>query len=256
MHHNVTIQALDSRILLRPEATAEMPAAVSAALLALEASRPGTLDDPTPATTIAEAIEAIGWSASWDGGESADVTTDYWLRVPLAGLLAWADAMQPFVAPGTFILLAIGDGTSALLLDEGHDDRPLAGTELEALQAALAALKRHGAICGRPPAWDFNRAARSIARIRTPLRAAERTELYTCIEAWDRAWQSSILLSGGMFHWPLEWRWCGDLSLLLAELRAAGLLVRHNGRTGGSIWLVPHSAPGRLQALREERNEP
>ncbi len=158
--------------------------------------------------------------------------------------------------PGSFILLAIGDGTAALLCDVGHDDQPLKGTELEALQTALDELGRQGAICGRPPAWNFERATRSIARIRTPLRAAERTELYTCIQAWDKAWRPSILLCGGMLRTFFEWRWRGDLALLLAELRTAGLLVRYNGSPAGAIWLVPHSAPGRLPSLAEEPGEP
>jgi hypothetical protein len=256
MHHNVTFKVLDSALHLRPNAAPALIGAVNVALLASEKRQLGTLDDATPAQTVAAAIEAAGWLVSWDSPELARLATADWLRVPLAGLVAWAEAVRPFLAPGSFLLLAIGDGTSALLLDETHDDQPLPVTELEALATVLTALGRRGAICGRPPAWDFARAARSIARIRTPLRAAERTELYTCIEAWDRAWRPSILLSGGMFRWPLAWRGRGDLALLLAELRAAGLLVRHNGRTHGSIWLVPHSAPGRLQALREERNEP
>jgi hypothetical protein len=54
------------------------------------------------------------------------------------------------------------------------------------------------------------------------------------------------------FAAPLEWRWCGDLALLLAALRTAGLLVRHNGRPDGSIWL----APGRLLTLAENHGEP
>jgi hypothetical protein len=157
MHHNVTFKVLDSALHLRPNAAPDLIGAVNMALLALEKRQPGALDDATPARTIAAAIEAVGWLASWDSPELAHLTTADWLRVPLAGLLTWAEAVRPFLAPGSFLLLAIGDGTSALLL---------------------------------------------------------------------------------------------------AELRAAGLLVRHNGRPGSSIWLVPQSDPGRLQALREEHNEP
>ena len=256
MHHDMTFKVLDSALHLRPDAAPGLIDAVNTALLALDKRQPGTLDDATPAQTVAAAIEAAGWSASWDSPELVRLATADWLYMPLAGLLAWAEAVRPFLAHGSFLLLAIGNGTSALLLDEAHNDQPRPSTELEALTTALATLGRRGVICGRPPAWDFARAARSIARVRTPLWAAERTELFTCIKAWDRAWRPSILLSGGMFRWPLVWRWRGDLALLLAELRAAGLIARHNGRTDGSIWLVPHSAPGRLQALREERNEP
>ena len=57
-------------------------------------------------------------------------------------------------------------------------------------------------------------------------------------------------------RWPLECHWSGDLALFLAELRAAGLLARHNGRTDGSIWIVPHSARSRLTVLALEHNKP
>ncbi len=55
------------------------------ALLTLKASRPGTLDDATPATTIVEASEAIGWAVSWNGGELAGVITSDWLHLPVSG---------------------------------------------------------------------------------------------------------------------------------------------------------------------------
>jgi len=255
MPHDVTFKIIDSRLHLRPEAATALPAAVSAALLALEELRPGTLESTTPAASLDEALAAVGWELAWDAPDLVRLVLGEWLSVSLAGLLVWADIVRPFLVPGSFVLLAIGDGTTALLLDEGHEDRPLAGTELETLISALDALGRHGAICGRPPAWEFDRAARSIARVKTPLRAAERLELYTCIHAWDRAWRPSILLCGGMMRWPLEWRWRGDLALFLTELRATGLLVRHNGQTSGSIWLVPHGAFTRLQELQEERTE-
>src|SRR5262245_5484248 len=157
MHHNITFKVLDSTLHLRPDAAPDLIGAVNMALLASEKRQPGMLDDATPARTIAAAIEAVGWLASWDSPELVRLATADWLHVPLAGLLTWAEAVQLFLAPVSFLLLAIGYGTSALLL---------------------------------------------------------------------------------------------------AELRAAGLLVRHNGRPGSSIWLVPQSDPGRLQALREARKEP
>ncbi len=64
MSYNVPIKVLNSSLRLHPQATAELPPAVSVALLALEASRHGTLDDGTPATTSDDAIEAVGWAAS------------------------------------------------------------------------------------------------------------------------------------------------------------------------------------------------
>ncbi len=94
MSYNVPIKVLDASLRLHPQAAADLAPAVSAALLALEASRPGTLDDVTPAATIAFAIEAVGWSACWAGGELAGVITSDWLRIPLARLLTWAAAVE------------------------------------------------------------------------------------------------------------------------------------------------------------------
>ena len=255
MPHYVTFKIIDSRLHLRPEAAAALPAAVSAALLALEELRPGMLESTTPAASLDEALAAVGWDLAWDAPDLVRLVLGEWLSVSLTGLLVWADTLRPFLRTGSFVLLAISDGTTALLLDENREDRPLVGTELEALISALDALDRYGAICGRPRAWDFDRAARSIARIKTPLRAAERLELYTCIQAWDRAWRPSLLLCNGMMRWPLEWRWRGELTLFLTELRAAGLLVRHNSHPDGAIWTIPQSARGRLAAPLMERNE-
>src|SRR5262245_7172290 len=112
MHHNITFKVLDSALYLRPDAALNLIGAVNTALLALEKRRPGTLDDATPAQTVAAAIEVAGWLVSWDSPELARLATADWLRVPLVGLLAWAEAVRSFLVPGSFLLLAIGDGTS------------------------------------------------------------------------------------------------------------------------------------------------
>lgn len=74
MPHNITIKIIDSCLHLRRE-IADLPAAVSAALLALEERQPGTLEHTTPAVTLDEALAAVGPRGQHNGHADGSIWT-------------------------------------------------------------------------------------------------------------------------------------------------------------------------------------
>jgi hypothetical protein len=94
-----SFKVLDSVLRLLPGAAAGLVAAVNTALLELEQCEPGTLEDTTQATTVDQALAAVGWEVVWDTSGQARLVTPAWLHISRAGLLAWEAAVRPFLAP-------------------------------------------------------------------------------------------------------------------------------------------------------------